>query len=241
MTVNKNVPWLVTGFLTLLLWLQTCRLNNKIEEKDKQITQTELEKQELHTTINRKDKTIQLQNAIIVDNTQALDNLTDTIFDLKKKDAKNRETIAYYKGVTNTELKKVLIPYLDTLAMKKFSDSLLALVPPDISAYIRDSMITVPASSRLKTPHFDIAATAKKEGIVIDSLSIPDTLQLRFVQHKRGWFRSDQIEVQYFHSNPYVQSLSANSAFYKPKKKSFFQRVILPVAVGVGAGILISK
>lgn len=241
MTVNKNVPWLVTAFLVCLVWLQTCRLNRKIEQGEKVITQLQLDKQTLTETTNKQGKTIKLQDAILVNNTTALNRLTDTIFDLKKKDAKNTETIAYYKGVTRTEIVKVNVPYKDTTGMKEFSDSLLAITPQEVKDYIRDSTIQVPRVAELTNPNFSLAATVKKQELTIDALVIPDTLQLRFVEHKGGLFKPNTVEVQYFHSNPYVLSVSANSAYYKPKKKSFFQRVILPIGIGVGAGILISK
>lgn len=235
---RKHLGWVVTVFLTLLFWLQTCNLQQKIDQGKQQITQLSLDKQTLTTKVNEQGKTIYSQTAVITDNTKSLSQLTDTIFNLKAKDRKNTETIAYYKGVTNTSLSHITVPYLDTLAMHRFSDSVLAGCA-DIVQYMNDSTIQVPRVALVSTPDYRIGATVQKSGIIIDTLSIPDILQLRFVQHKGGLFRSSKVEVQYFHSNPYVKSLTSNSVFYKPKKASFFKRVIIPVVVGVGAGLLI--
>jgi len=237
---RKHLGWVITGFLALLFWMQTCNLNQKIEQGKQQITQLQLDKQTLTQKVNEQGQVIQQQEAIIVDNTTALNNLTDTIFDLKEKDAKNLKTIAYYKGITQISVVQVDIPYLDTTAMHKFEDSVLAKCP-EIASYVRDSSIKVPAQVGLETPHFEIYTTVKKSGLTIDKLTIPDTLQLRFVEEKGGLFKRSKVQVQYFHSNPFVKDISANSVYYKPERKSFFQRVILPVTVGIGAGILISR
>lgn len=237
---RKHLGWVITGFLALLFWMQTCNLNQKIEQGKQQITQLQLDKQTLTQKVNEQGQVIQQQDAIIVDNTTALNNLTDTIFDLKAKDKKNLETIAYFKGISQISVVTVDVPYLDTTAMSAFEDSIRKSCP-EWANFIRDSVIQVPAQVGLGTPHFELYGTVKKNSFTVDRLTIPDTLQLRFVEEKGGLFKRSKIQVQYFHSNPFVKDISANSVYYKPKRKSFFQRVILPVAVGVGAGILISR
>jgi hypothetical protein len=232
---SKHWPWIVTVFLTVVFWLHTCNLNREIARGKDQITQLDLNNQELKTLTSKQGQTIFKQESIISDNTKSLNHLTDTIFNLKRKDAKNLETIAYYKEVTKTTV-KVDVPYLDSVAMQEFSDSVAANCA-EVIQYIEDSTVKVPANVRTSNPFFSLDATVKRTGLSINALVIPDTLQLRFVEHKKA----KTVEVQYFHSNPLVQSQSANSAFYKPKKKSFFQRVILPVSVGLGLGILIAK
>lgn len=234
---KKHLGWVITGFLTLIFWMQTCNLQKQIREGKDQITALEIEGQELKTTISKQGRTIYAQNAIITSSTQSLNSLTDSIFDLKKKDAKNTETIAYFKNITKTSITKIDVPYLDTLKLKEFEDSLIARYP----GINTDSLIQVPVSASLSSPYFQIGATIQKQGLRVDFLSIPDTLQLRFVEHKGGLFKRGSIEAQYFHSNPLVQNLSSNSVFYKPKKQSFIKRFLIPVAVGVGAGILISR
>ncbi len=234
---KKHLGWIVTAFLTLLFWMQTCNLKEQIREGKEQITQLELDNQGLTTTINKQGKTILSQKTIMTDNTTALNKLTDTIFGLKRK---NAETVAYFKNKTVTVLPPIEIAYLDTVRMKRFEDS-ISKHYPELASFIRDSVITVPRQSAVDNQHFSILATARKNGISIDSLSIPDQLDLRFLETKGKLFRKPKVEVQFVHTNPYVHTLSANSAFYSPKRASFFKRVVLPVAIGVGAGILISK
>lgn len=238
--MKKNLPWVITGFVLVLLLLQTCRLNKRIEKGQEQITQLQLDNQTQKEIINKQGDTIQVQEAIITSSTKALDKATDSIFDLKKKDAKNRQTIAYYKNITKAEIVEVGIPYLDEERMKFWEDSVKASCQAVIDYYERNS-IPVPRDAGDTTADYSFKATVRKDSLVINKLSIPDTLQLRFVQHNGGLFKPDKIEVQYFHSNPLIISTQSNSVFYKPKKKSFFQRILLPVAVGIGTGIILSK
>ncbi len=231
---------IITSILAVLLLLNTCRLNRKIDKQEGQITAEQLKNQTLDSVINTKNKVIYRQDAIIVANNESLSQMTDTIFNLKAKDAKNLETIAYYQGRNIVTINGVNVPYLDSAYMKYFSDS-VQLACKDVIDYMRDSTVQVGMVAADSTPYYAIQQTVEKKGITINSLTIPDTLNLRFVQHKGGLFKKSKIEVQYFHTNPLVKTTGSNSVFYQPKKKSFFQRVILPVAVGVGAGLLIAK
>jgi hypothetical protein len=232
---KTHLGWIVTGFLTLLFWMQTCNFQEQIKKGKEQITQLELDKQTLTDKVNSQGKTIKSQDVIITDNTTSLNNLTDSIFRLKRK---NAEVIAYFRTKTNTSLVEVEVPYLDTTGARHWIDSVLALAPTPINP---DSVLLVPQRAFLENEHLKLLATVRKQGLTIDSLDLPDNLQLRFLETKGGLFRSKKIEVQFFHSNPYVHTVSANSVFYKPKKVPFLKRIILPVAIGVGAGLLIAK
>lgn len=224
---------LVTGILAVLLLLNTCRLNKKIDEQGSQITQEQLNSQELRETINTKNQVIYEQTSIITNSQKAISSLTDTIFNLKDKDKRNRDVIAYYQGRTITKLDSVLVPYLDSNALHHFSDSVLAACA-DVIQYIGDSTVKVGTKAHNKNPHYDIAATVARGGIFIDSLSIPDTLNLLFREHKGSLFRKRKIEILYFHSNPLIQTTGANSVFYIPKKKNWLAKALI-----LGAGIFI--
>ena len=228
------------GIVIVLLLLNTCKMNNRLSTQNSTIDSLELSNQKLDSITNKQNETIYTQQVIISDNKEALDKLTDTIFNLKKKDERNTSTIAYYKSVTSTKIRDVKVPYLDSVAMKRFNDSVYQLCS-EVIDYIQDSTVKVGTRAEIKTPHFELSQTIQKTHLTIDSFSIEDTLQLRFVERKNGLFKPKTVEVQFFHSNPLVTTTQANSVYYKPKKKSFLTRVVLPVAIGIGAGILISK
>src|SRR5688572_6500004 len=100
MKVAKHWPWTITIFLTALFWLHTCNLNTKLDKAEEQVVQLNLDHQTDRDIINKQGTAIKSQEVVITRNRESLSRLTDTIFDLRKKDSKNLETIAYYKGVT---------------------------------------------------------------------------------------------------------------------------------------------
>jgi len=229
--MNKAII-IVALLVIAALSLKTCKITRDYNNQTSQLDSMTLANQGLEKIINQQGDTINKQEVIIVNSTNQLNKLTDTIFDLNRKDRKNRETIAYYKGISKVEV-KVNVPYKDTLGMKKFGDS-LAKQCSTVIEYMRDSMITVPRTASISNDTLSAKLTVSKEGVKIDSLSMIDTLNLRFVEH-RGFLKRPTIELQYMHSNPLFKSEKATSVFYKPKKKSN----LLPKALLIAAGIFV--
>ncbi len=199
------------------------------------INSLQLENQALRTLINTKNQTIYEQDVIITDNQQAIHQLTDSIFSLSRKHEKEiKRVIAYYKGTTITKLDSVLIPYLDSASLSH-KDSLIEGCRK-VMQYMADSFIFVPRRVEKVTPSYRFAGTVLKEGFRIDSLSIPDTLQLRFVE-KGGFLRKRTTSVQFFHSNPLITTTQANSVIYHPQKRGRW----VERAIAVGLGIFIGS
>lgn len=207
----------------------------KNHDKGKVITQLQLDNQRLDSIKNENGKTIQLQDAIITSNQESLSALTDSIFNLKSKHEKQiKQVIAYYKGVTVTNIDSVLIPYVDS-AQLAHKDSLIQGCR-EVMKVLLDSFIFVPRRVEAKTPQYRFAGTVLKEGFRIDSLQIPDTLQLRFVE-KKSFLKRPSYQVQFFHSNPLITNTQANSIIYKPPKKPR----VLEKALLIGAGIFLGS
>ena len=229
--INRAVI-IVALLVIAALSLNTCKLTRSYNNQTSQLDSVTLANQKLEKIINQQGDTINRQEVLIVSSTKELSKLTDSIFDLKKRDKKNRETIAYYKGISKVEV-KVDVPYLDTIAMKKFGDS-LAIQCSTVIKYMRDSTITIPRTAAISNDTLSAKLTVSKQGVKIDSLSMIDTLNLRFVEHK-SFLKRPTIELQYMHSNPLFKSEKATSVFYKPKKKSN----LLPKALLIAAGIFV--
>jgi hypothetical protein len=236
---NNNILIIALVVAVVLLLLNTCRMSKNYKNTLSEIDQMALNNQKLDSLVNSQGEIIYTQESIIADNTDAIDNLTDTIFDLKRKDERNTKTIAYYKGITSIQADSIKVPYLDTVAMREFSE-VIATQCKEVIEYMQTHIITVPRKAPYSSDSISFVATINRDNMILDSLRLPDTLQLRFVEHG-GFLKKKSIEVQFFHTNPLFRTQSSNSVFYQPKKKSFFTRVLLPVAIGVGIGVVISK
>lgn len=237
-TINK-ILLAVLPIMVILLLLDRCSLIKKVDAANSQITQLQLDNQTLSTITNKQGEVITTQSTIITDSKEALGNLTDSIFDLKRKNAKHLKTIAYYKSITHTDIDSVPVPYVDTLAMKEWEDS-VRMRCNDVIAYYEANTVTVPRDAYDSTDNYTISATVRRDSLIINSISIPDTLQLRFVEKKAGLFKRPTIEVQFFHSNPLITTTQANSAIYRAKRKPLFSKVV-PILVGIGIGIILNR
>ena len=237
---TKTILLILMGIAIIILLWRGCSISKQFGNQQSTIDSLQLANQRLDSLTNKQGQTIYTQQSIIADNKEALSKLTDTIFDLKRKDEKNISTLAYFKTHTKTVISNVEVPYVDSVANLKWKDSVFARCADVIALY--DSLtIPVPANALSATPYFRINMTVKKEGVVINDLTIPDTMQLRFVEHKHGLFKPKTVEVQFFHSNPLIYTEQANSAFYTPKKKSFFKRAIIPALIGLGVGLIVTS
>jgi hypothetical protein len=242
---TNKMKWItaVVAILALLLLLNTFRLNKKVGEQETVITQQQLDNQTTKEIVNKQGKTITSQKVIITQSQESINLLTDSIFDLKAKDAKNTNTIAYYKAHIKVRVDTVKVPYTvnpDLADRLELSDSLIQACK-DVIEQMDAQSVPTGTVAEIVNDSLSLKATINKNELVINELTIPDTLQLRFVEHKGKLFKRGSVEVQFFHTNPLFKTEKASSAYFQPKKKSFLQRVLLPIGIGIGAGLLIAK
>jgi len=242
---TNKMKWITIclAILAVLLLLNTFRLNKKVGEQETLITQEKLDNQTTKEIVNKQGQTITRQKVIITQSQESINQLTDSVFNLKQKDAKNTNTIAYYKAHIKVKIDTLLVPFEKQSSVADrlhFSDSIMKECA-DVIAAIDAVSVVDGTVAEIVNDTLSLKATIHKDNLEINELTIPDTLQLRFVEHKGKLFKRGYIETQFFHTNPLFKTEKANSVFYQPKRKTFFQRVLFPVAVGLGAGLLIAK
>lgn len=235
LTIRTIEHLIIVLLLVICVALSKCRRDESRHQQET-ITALTLKQQNLDSIRNQQDKLLYTQQVLITESKQSLSTLTDSLFSLKKsQERKIKEVIAYYKGVTNTHLDSVWIPYIDSGYTKRFSDSANQRCR-EVIQYLIDSTIIVPKRFLKEDPGYRFGGTIQKDGILVDNISFPDTLQLRFVE-KGGFLKKRTTEVQFFHSNPYVTTQSANSVLYHPpKKKQLFLKTLF-----FGAGVFLGS
>lgn len=229
-------------FLLVVLWLlslSTCNKNRDYTNQQATIDSLMIANQTKDSIINYKGQQVILQTAIVTDNQATIKKLTDSIFDLKKKNTRKSDKVASYVATyTDTELEEYLLGFKDTLEFKDFADSVFKQCDEVIN-YMRANTITIPRTVEDSSTYFKFKGTISQQGFKIDNLSFPDSTYTRFVEHKGGLFKRDSkgkrhfflkksIEVQTFHTNPYVKLKGINSVFYIPKaKQRWLERAII--------------
>lgn len=223
----KYAPYFIIGALVLIIILQNGCNQKQINNLENQIGMLNVEKQTLQKTVNKLGDSLSIQKAIVISNQKIVDKYADSVFNLKKDKSK---TIAYYQNRIKTEIKQVLVPYLVDVPYPEYiTDS-----------FAREHMIIVPREFQVDSSDYFIEGVVKQEGVLIKDITIRDTLSGRFVEKKGGLFKDNTIEYQFINKNKHVHIEGMNSIIYKPEKKKFFNRVILPVAFGIVGGIFLS-
>jgi hypothetical protein len=228
MEINyKQLAILSLVFVILFSLYKGCT-DKKYDKLKSEFSLVQLDNQKLDSIRNEQGKTIYTQQVVILENQKVLNDYTDSIFDLKRKhERKVKDVIAYYKNTTLTRVDSFWVYEVDSIPYPIYiTDN-----------FVRDSMITVPRTYKVENPYFNFNGTVKKDGLMINSLSLPDTIQGRFVTRKGGFLKSETIEYQYFNTNPYVKQQNANSVTYKEKGK--FWRKVKEAAIYMGIGFLI--
>lgn len=188
---------------------------------------------------------ITVQETIVTNNKEEIGRLTDDIFNLKKKNEKQiKDIVAYYKGIINTALKNIDVPYIDTNnTFPELKDSACTIV----LEYYKANTVSVPRSVRDSTKDYKAYMTVTKNGVTINDLEIPDSQYVRFVNLKGGLLKKDQqgkrhlftkqsVQVQVLHTSPFIKVTGGNSVIYQAKKKGRWLEKGLLIGLGVFLG-----
>lgn len=229
--------------IALIASIVTCN-----KRDNQMITQKQIENQKFDSLKNAHNQYVITQEVIETNNKQSIKLLSDSNFNLRKdQDRKIKDAIAYYKGITKTIIKEVDVPYVDSIALNNFSDSLKQKCAEVIN-YYESNTITIPKVAEDSTANYQVKLTIKQDKVTINNLTIPDSQYIRFVTLKGGLLRKDasgkrhlftkqSIQVQVLHTNPLVHVTGQNSAIYVAPKKP---RLLLKGLI-LGAGFILGK
>ena len=224
----------------LLYSFKTCN------DKNKDNIALKLEYQKLDSMYNLKGQQLIASQTEVTTSQENFRNATDSLFAMNKKFEKRiKEILAFYKASTNTVIREVEVPYIDSNARIAWEDSVRKQCKQVIDYYEANAII-VPKTARDSTKNYTADFTATLSGISINNLSIPDSQYLRFVELKGGFLKKDasgkrklfagrSYQVQVIHTNPLIHTTSTTSAIYKPPKKGRW----LEKALLIGAGIFL--
>jgi hypothetical protein len=106
---------------------------------------------------------------------------------------------------------------------------------------IRRDSVAVPSRFKLNEKWFNVDGYVKKDGLIIDSLSIPNKTIVTIGYKKAGFLNlSKDAVVQVKNENPYVNVTGLDNIVIK-KKKKIWQNPLVHIGVGVVLGYYITK
>jgi hypothetical protein len=233
---TTHIIILILLVLLVITFLESLKSDKELKQTKEKYGIEILRNQSLLDSItNKNGEIVKLQGAVVFEDKKLLSRYTDSIFALRKKDAKKyKETLAFYQNYIDTYLPDtVYSEVFDTTEVKPISDN------PEVQYYI-DNSISVPKEFKIDSNYFKLGGIVTKTNVGITSLSLPDTISGRFIEKKEGFLKRKSIEYQLTNTNPYVNIQGSKSAIYKEPKKKFWGRVA-KVAAYIGIGFLTSQ
>ena len=204
--------------VVLLVWL-LLNSNSRLDSYKDQINNFDLKNQRFEKIIDDQGKTIIEQNQTILTQKDAIDLNLLEIDRLKKISSQIK-----YKTVTKID--SVFIPYSDTILV---SDTI----------YHKGS-IRVPKRFNLSDQYYLFNGVITLDGIVLDSLHLPNDMRITIGQKRNGIFKKSNPIVEIKNTNPYVETISMSNIIIK-KDKKFYDRKVFWSVLGFGLGVLILK
>lgn len=239
---NKTSLYIIIAVLGISLLVGIFRYMELNKEKNRYIKENELvilkykmTQQKLDTLYNVNKRLIQSQQMVQTESKDAINQLSQEVFNLKKKDEKHLQTIALMSTNQRVRVDTLRVPFNDSSNVEasiKDKDS------SQLTNLIRDSMILVPKKVSYEDSTISVAATITKKSFTLDSLTIPNTLHQRIVLDKGGLFKKDAYRLQSFNTSKYVGTTKEESVIYVPSKKNTFLKILM-TAIVAGAGTYI--
>ena len=186
--------------------------------------------------INVQGETVYTQEAVIAESKKSLIGITNNQFRLKRENEKLiKEVLAYHNTTSRVTVKDpIVVPYTDTVRVPEYIK--------DTNQYYAENTITVPRTASIDSPYFSMTAIIDRQGLMINSLDLPDTVSGRFVTESQGFFKRDIVKYQTVNANPYIKLNVQNSAIYVPKEKKLLRKIgegALAVGIGIVVGLIV--
>lgn len=186
---------------------------------------------------------IAVKDAQIVGNQESMKELRARLFQTTENyNQKVKEVQALIAQKTVVIFKEIYVPYVDTIKMKKWADS-IAIKCKDVIQYYEESSVPVGKQAIDSTGHYKIDATVQKNGLKINEIKFIDSQYVSITKMKGGLFKKNTagklkfyqppatvIEIK--HTNPYFQNKGSSSFVYKKKNTRGYPSGLLHGALG---------
>ena len=184
-----------------------------------QIGKLELDNQFFEEKLNDDSIKIAEQEQLILSQKDAIDLGILEIENLKKVKSQ-------VKTITEIQIDSIPVPYTETIYI---SDTIYP-----------KGVIEVPKRFNLTKEHYSFNGLILKEGLLVDSIVIPNEMKLTIGNKSGGIFKKSIPIVKLENSNPYLSTIDMNNVIIEDEKK-FYDRKVFWLGVGLVGGIIIMK
>jgi hypothetical protein len=195
-------------------------------------------------------RTIVVKDAEIVTNQQSMQDLRAKLFETTEKyNKKVKEVKALIASKTIVIIDTVEVPYVDTVKMKQWGDS-ISRICKDVINYYEDSSVLVGTKARDSTAHYKIDASVQKSGIKVNEIKFIDSQYVSITEFKGGFFKRNtkgklrfyeprRTKIEIKHTNPYFENKNIDAFFYEKKRNFDMSSFIKGGAIGALVTLLL--
>jgi hypothetical protein len=227
--VNRVIYVLLFIVIIVLLW-RSCESERDRSKLISQLGDYRLKEKVFYVERLKDSSTLATQSQTILSQKEAIEL---GLLELEKSMKEVQSQVKQKSTTTIIEKQVPFIPdgYVDTIG----------IVRGDNGEVVRRDSIAVPTRFKLNEKWFNVDGLVKKDGLVIDSLTIPNKTIVTVGYKKAGFLNlSKDAVVQVKNENPYVNVTGLDNIVIK-KKKKIWQNPLVHIGVGVVLGYYITK
>jgi hypothetical protein len=227
--LNRVIYVLLFIVIIVLLW-RSCESERDRSKLISQLGDYRLKEKVFNVERLKDSSTLATQSQTILSQKEAIEL---GLLELEKSMKEVQSQVKQKSTTTIIEKQVPFIPdgYVDTIG----------IVRGDNGEVVRRDSIAVPTRFKLNEKWFNVDGLVKKDGLVIDSLTIPNKTIVTVGYKKAGFLNlSKDAVVQVKNENPYVNVTGLDNIVIK-KKKKIWQNPLVHIGVGVVLGYYITK
>jgi len=227
--INRIIYVLLFIVIIVLLW-RSCESERDRSKLISQLGDYKLKEKVFEVQRLKDSSTLATQTQTIMTQKEAI---SIGLLELEKSMKEVQSQVKQRSTTTIIEKQVPFIPdgYADTTGVVKNENG----------EVIRRDSIAVPSRFKLNEKWFNIDGLVKKDGLIIDSLSIPNKTIVTVGYKKAGFLNlSKDAVVQVKNENPYVNVTGLDNVVIK-KKKKIWENPLVHIGVGVVLGYYITK
>jgi len=228
--MKKLTPYILFALILLALIWKSCEDARDKERLINQLSEYQLKEKAFDVKRKGDSSTIAMQSQTLLTQKEALKlGLLELEDDMKAIQSQMKQK-------TTTTIVEKQVPFIPD----GYADT-SGLVRDENGDVIRKDSIAVPSRFKLNEKWFNIDGYVQREGLKIDSLTIPNKTIATIGYKKAGFLNlSKEPVVTFKNENPYVNVVGMDNVVIK-NKRPFWKNPLFTIGIGVVLGHYIIK
>jgi len=226
----NRIIYLVLAIIIIVLLWRGCEAERDRSKLISQLGDYRLKEKVFNVERLKDSSTLATQSQTILSQKEAIEL---GLLELEKSMKEVQSQVKQKSTTTIIEKQIPFIPdgYVDTIGIIKVENG----------EVIRRDSIAVPTRFKLNEKWFNLDGLVKKDGLVIDSLSIPNKTIVTVGYKKAGFLNlSKDAVVQVKNENPYVSVVGMDNVVIK-SKRPLWKKTLFTIGIGILIGTQIKK